>query len=338
MQMRAMQRFLLTTVALVSGMLPVTASTRDYLKQPVGWFRSSEGKQRLGNLLTYQDPSGCWPKNMDTTVEPYQGDRRKLKGTFDNSATVNELRLLGRAYNVTKQDPYREAFNKGIQCILDAQYSNGGWPQNPKASEYHQHITFNDGTMIGLMNLLREVFEDEQYRFVDAKMRQHANHAFQRGVECILACQIRVKGTRTAWCAQHDRETLEPRRARSYEHPSISGHESAGITLLLMSIQEPSTSVRESVRAAVVWYEQSRLDGIRLERKNGDKRIVQLPDSPPLWARFYEIGTNRPIFSGRDGVIQYDIAAIESERRNGYSWYVNTGARVLENWERWMWK
>ena len=92
------------------------------------------------------------------------------------------------------------------------------------------------------------------------------------------------------------------------------------------------------MRAAVAWYEQSRLDGIRLEKKNDDKRIVQSPDSPPLWARFYEIGTNRPIFSGRDGVIQYDMEAIESERRNGYSWYVNSGARVMENWERWIWK
>ena len=333
-----MSRVALILVVLAWGILPVAAATRDYLKQPDEWFRSSAGKQRLEHLLTYQDSSGCWPKDIDPTAAPYRGDRKKLVGTFDNSAPVHELRLLGRAYNVTGQDRYRKVFIKGIQCILDAQYSNGGWPQNPKASGYQQHITFNDGTMIGLMNLLREVFEDESYRFVDARIRQRGRDAFDRGVACILACQIRVKGKKTAWCAQHDRETLEPRGARSYEHPSISGHESAGIILLLMSIREPSTSVRESVRAAVEWYEQSRLDGIRLEKKKGDKRIVQSVGSPPLWARFYEIKTNRPIFSGRDGVVQYDMAAIEPERRNGYSWYVNTGTRVMENWERWMWK
>jgi PelA/Pel-15E family pectate lyase len=40
----------------------------------------------------------------------------------------------------------------------------------------------------------------------------------------------------------------------------------------------------------------------------------------PMWARFYEIGTNKPIFSGRDGVKKYSLAEIEYERRNGYAW------------------
>jgi hypothetical protein len=30
-----------------------------------------------------------------------------------------------------------------------------------------------------------------------------------------------------------------------------------------------------------------------------------------------EIGSNQPIYSGRDGVKKYDIAEIEAERRNG---------------------
>ena len=48
--------------------------------------------------------------------------------------------------------------------------------------------------------------------------------------------------------------------------------------------------------------------------------MVEDPNAPPLWARFYEIGTNRPIYSGRDGVIKYRLAEIEIERRTGYSW------------------
>ena len=58
----------------------------------------------------------------------------------------------------------------------------------------------------------------------------------------------------------------------------------------------------------------------------------------PLWARFYEIETNRPIFSGRDGVIKYDVAEIEAERRNGYAWYVTSGERVRDAWSKWRWK
>jgi PelA/Pel-15E family pectate lyase len=48
--------------------------------------------------------------------------------------------------------------------------------------------------------------------------------------------------------------------------------------------------------------------------------LIADPAAPPLWARFYEIGTNRPIYSGRDGVIRYRLDEIEYERRTGYAW------------------
>ena len=58
----------------------------------------------------------------------------------------------------------------------------------------------------------------------------------------------------------------------------------------------------------------------------------------PLWARFYEIGTNRPIFCGRDSVIKYDVPQIEDERRNGYRWHVGERAELLSKdspaWEK----
>ena len=49
-----------------------------------------------------------------------------------------------------------------------------------------------------------------------------------------------------------------------------------------------------------------------------------------MWARFSEIGTNRPIFSDRDGVAKHDLAEIGYERRNGYSWLGTWPAPLLE--------
>ena len=48
--------------------------------------------------------------------------------------------------------------------------------------------------------------------------------------------------------------------------------------------------------------------------------MVTDESAPALWARFYEIGTNRPIFCDRDGVAKYRLSEIGSERRNGYAW------------------
>ncbi|MHC1766706.1 MAG: pectate lyase [Verrucomicrobiia bacterium] len=54
------------------------------------------------------------------------------------------------------------------------------------------------------------------------------------------------------------------------------------------------------------------------------------PSAPPLWARFYEIKSNRPFFCDRDGVVKYEVEEIGGERRKGYSWYSNTGEKVAK--------
>jgi PelA/Pel-15E family pectate lyase len=58
--------------------------------------------------------------------------------------------------------------------------------------------------------------------------------------------------------------------------------------------------------------------------------LVADASAPPLWARFYEIGTNRPIYSGRDGVIKHSLAEIELERRSGYNWIDRFAATLLD--------
>jgi PelA/Pel-15E family pectate lyase len=150
-----------------------------------------------------------------------------------------------------------------------------------------------------------------------------------------VKCQVRVDGQLTAWCAQHDEATLEPRPARSYELISLSGAESAGLLQLLMSLERPSPEVIRAVHAGARWLESARITGLRETRVNGDKKLIRDPDAPPLWARFYEMDGHRPFYSGRDGVKKYDIAEIEPERRNGYAWHGAWGANVLQRYADW---
>ena len=78
-----------------------------------------------------------------------------------------------------------------------------------------------------------------------------AGKAFDAGIACILKCQVKVNGTLTVWCAQHDEITLEPRPARTFEPVSLSGAESAEILLLLMSLDHPGPEVIRAVEAGV---------------------------------------------------------------------------------------
>lgn len=304
------------------------ASTAGHLKKPDEWFRSVEAKQIVANILAWQSAEGSWPKNVHTTA-PYTGGRDKLKGTFDNSATTDELRFLSRAIEASEDPKWMAAFERGLESILKAQYPNGGWPQfyPPPKDEYHRHITFNDDSMVRLMDFVREVATEKRYEFVAKEKRDASQRAFDRGIDCILKCQIKVNGKLTAWCAQHDEVDFSPRSARTYEMASLSGEESAGIAKLLMSTEKPSQEIVRAVDAAVAWFELAKIPGIKVlevEDKDAphakDKVVVKDANAKPMWARFYEIGTNKSIFSGRDGVKKYSLAEIEHERRNGYAW------------------
>lgn len=308
-----------------------------YLREKGDWFGGREARRMADNIVSHQTALGGWPKNVDTTLA-WTSDPRREHATFDNGATTDELRFLARTFNATRNERYRRAFLKGMDYILQAQYPNGGWPQQfPPGRGYHRYITFNDDAMVRLMQFLRETYSLSAYDFVDASRRQAARRAFDRGIECILKCQIKVDGRLTAWCAQHDETDLSPRPARTYELVSLSGSESVGIVELLMSLDPPTPAVVRAVDGAVAWFQQAQLKGIRQivqpddkSPKGTNKIVIKDPAAPPLWARFYEIGTNRPIFADRDGVPKHNLAEIGYERRNGYSWLGTRPQRLLE--------
>ena len=60
-----------------------------------------------------------------------------------------------------------------------------------------------------------------------------------------------------------------------------------------------------------------------------------LPGADSIWARYYEIGTDRPILGDRDKTIHDKVNEISLERRNGYSWYNNAPKRALEQYAIW---
>jgi hypothetical protein len=154
-----------------------------------------------------------------------------------------------------------------------------------------------------------------------------------------------VKDTLTAWCAQYNHQTFEPEMARKFELVSISGSESVGIVRFLMRIENPSAEVKKAINAAVEWFKKVKIVGYKYvdveapnEPKGKDRVILPDPNSN-IWARFYEIGTNRPFFSGRDSNKKYDVKEIEVERRTGYGWYGTWPQKLLETeYPKWLQK
>lgn len=329
-----------------SAPTPPSANWRDALRQKPEWYAGAEAVRVADNVLLYQHDNGGWSKNIDMARPLDERERAevlKLKpstdSNIDNGATYTQLAFLARVYTAAREERHREAFLKGLDYLLAAQYDNGGWPQYfPLRKGYYSHVTFNDGAMIGVMRLLRDVAKKRPaYAFVDEARRLRAERAVEKGVELILKAQVVVDGRRTAWGAQHDAVTLAPAPARRFEPASLSGGESVGVVRFLMGIERPEARVVGAVESAVEWFRRSALKGVRwVEQRDASKpggyarTAVSDPGAPLIWARFYELGTNRPVFVGRDGVVRYNVMEIDEERRNGYSWYVEEPAELLD--------
>jgi pectate lyase len=340
--MLALAIAILVTLLPIGGALAATKTNlAQLLKMPPSWFTSPEAARFGSNIVSFQSEHGGWPKNTDTHSQPYAGTNPKsdLRPTFDNGATVDQLRFLARLCATAPSGPFRGNFNRGYNYILAAQYPHGGFPQSypSRPDSYERHITFNDGSMVRVLRFLRESSTAPDYSFIPEADRQPARAAFDRGIECILRCQVRINGKLTAWCAQHNAQDFSPALARTYELPSLSGAESVEIVRLLMSLEKPEAAVIDSVQAAVAWFTSAQIEGIKVVRvpdpkspTGTDKRVVADPGAPPLWARFYDLKTNEPIFCDRDGVPKRHLREIGYERRNGYAWLGDWPKNLLE--------
>ena len=308
------------------------------------------------NVLLYQKSNGGWPKNYDMQailteeqIATLVAVKEETNTTFDNGATHSQIHFLAHAYRHTEDERYRDGCLRGIEFILSAQYSSGGWPQfYPDPRGYQRYITFNDGVMIGVMTVLRRIEEgDQDFAFVSSDLRDRVRRAYEKGVECILRCQIVEDGRKTVWCQQHDEQTLSPREARTFEPAALASQESAEIVLFLMGLDAPGDSIISAVGAAVEWFRESAIEGIRVSgvpppemrhqyRSYGDDKVVtEDPEAPPIWARFYELGTGRPLFANRDGRRVHVLEDVDRERRIGYGWYSYDPQKVLKDYEAW---
>lgn len=350
----------------------------------LGISAQREAQQLADSIVKYQMKSGGWPKNQDWLkgVDPKEAKEWQKTGcgsTIDNGATTSEMATLAKAvdqivvmlaenYKWLDTDMLKErrkncqqAFKRGVEYLLKMQYDTGGFPQFyplKRQEDYSAQITFNDNAMVNALKVLRDVAGDS-LRFknmgVDKSVRKKCQEAYERGIQCILLCQIRVdetgrvlefdtpswkSGQLTVWCQQHDKLTFAPVKARAYELPSYTGQgETCAILDLLMDEPNPSSDVKAAVKGGVEWLEAHSLKDVAIEsfeneQGKPDVRWVEKKGAPLLWARFYDLDKAEPMFCDRDGVPRKSISEIGYERRNGYQWGGEGPKRVIERYRK----
>jgi PelA/Pel-15E family pectate lyase len=116
-----------------------------------------------------------------------------------------------------------------------------------------------------------------------------------------------------------------------------------------MSIDNPSPAVIQAIQAAMAWFEKVKIEGLRVDTIAAepiefkyrwcdfDRIEVEDPQAPPIWARFYDLKTEKPIFCIQRKITTR-FADLGRERRTGYSWYGSWPAGLLHDgypaWQR----
>ncbi|OAM90984.1 pectate lyase [Termitidicoccus mucosus] len=306
-------------------------------------YKPEQVREIAANVLLFQCDNGGWPKNYDMCAILNDEEKAAVLSiknrktvTFDNETTHSQVAYLAKAYAQIKEPAYRDACVRGLDFMLSAQLPGGGFPQRwPDPEGYHAYITFNDRVMVGILTVLRDAGNGVNgFAWLDTARREKCRNAQERGTACILACQYRnAKGELVAWGQQHDPKTLLPAKGRGFELPSLCAQDTPEIIRYLAGFEQPAPEIIAAIRAGVAWLEQSKITGIRVEEFNStpvkfrfhdtdiDRRVVNDPSAPPIWARMYEMETNRPMFCGRDQKKVYAFAEVDRDRRTGYDWY-----------------
>lgn len=317
---------------------------------PAAWYGSAEALKMADAVLSYQTPTGAWSKAVSYTAGPRKpGTHWTINadnpwhycGTLDNRTTTEQIKFLAHVYEMGKRDDARAGALRGIEWLLMAQFPNGGWPQvYPVEPGYHEAITLNDGAMLHALEVLLAVSKAEDpFMFVDGVLRERAAAAVERGLACLVDCQVRIDGKPTVWCAQHDPLSLEPVAARLKEPPSLSGAESAELLRFLMRkgpITEVNTRVIES---GIEWLAAHRVTQLR-KSKNAEGKTDYMADpasTEVYWARFYDVKTGLPIFAGaQDGKIYSTFHEMAQHNKVAYDYFTTKPEDVVgKEVERW---
>ncbi len=303
-------------------------------------FENFEDAKRIAdNYVSWQMSHGGWDKGIELHEErQWDGSESKNAhsgwttidggeiGTIDNNATYSHIIHIAKVYAKTGDEKYKQSVEKGLDFIFKLQYETGGFAQvYPKRGNYSDYVTFNDNAMVNTMRMLESILIKE-YPFnndiISNDYYKKVETSFNKGIDYIVKSQIVSQGKLTAWCQQHDPYTYEPKEGRAYELPSICSSESTAIVRLLISANNRNyrPDVDNAIKYALEWFKESEVKDYRYDKKAADKQCFIPEKGSSIWYRFYEIDTNKGLFSDRDGIAKYDLSLVGDERRTGYTW------------------
>jgi PelA/Pel-15E family pectate lyase len=105
--------------------------------------------------------------------------------------------------------------------------------------------------------------------------------------------------------------------------------------LLMDDLPHPTAAEQRSIRAAAAWFKKTAISGQRWQRTPAGSQLLPSPGAIPIWARYYQVGTDLPIFGDRDKSIHDQVNELSLERQHGYRWFSPDAQRALDRFDKW---
>jgi hypothetical protein len=214
--------------------------------------------------------------------------------TFDDNISQGALTFLIDLDEIIDADWLTESIELGLKFMLASQSENGAWPQwYPLLGSYHDYWTFNDSCInncIKVMIKAHQVYKNDIYL-----------ESIKKAGNFIIMSQF--KAPQSGWAQQYQ-HNLQPGWARKFEPAGVCSEVTASNIKMLADIYlyTKNDKYLSPIPAAIRWLEDSKI---------GEN----------LWARIYEMGTNKPIYGNHDRRVHYVV----SEGRTDYGMRGNFG-------------
>lgn len=216
--------------------------------------------------------------------------------TFDDNISQGALSYLIDLDEIIDADWLTESIELGLKFMLSSQAENGAWPQwYPLLGSYHDYWTFNDDAInncIRVMIKAHQVYKKDEYL-----------ESVKKAGDFIIMAQF--KAPQAGWAQQYQHD-MQPGWARRFEVPGVGSLATASVMIMLADIYlyTKNDKYLKPIPAAIKWLKDSKIE-------------------ENLWARIYEMGTNKPIYGNHDRRVHYLFSEGRSDYRFQGSFGIN---------------
>lgn len=256
------------------------------------------------SLCWGQHLEGGWDHRVDVShrlEDPNKITRHSGRCTFDDKISQAPMMFLMKLDTYIDREWLTESIELAMNFMMESQFDNGAWPQwYPLRGGYHDYYTFNDNVINDNIRVMMHAYQ------------QYGNKKFLESAEAAGQFMIdsQWKSPQFGWAQQYN-HNMEPAWARRFEPPGICSavtvrNINSLIDLYLFTGNEKYLN---PIPNAIHWLRESQI-------------------SDNLWARLYEVGTNREVYGDReDGdKLHYDYDSISERERTSYGWRGSYGA------------